>query len=39
MDHFITGIKIEKLRHLSGIDIKLNPEYRQHLILTGKNLC
>lgn len=37
MDHFITGIKIEKLRHLSGIDIKLNPEYRQHLILTGKN--
>ena len=37
MDHFITVIKIEKLRHLSGIDIKLNPEYRQHLILTGKN--
>lgn len=37
MDHFITEIKIEKLRHLSGIDIKLNPEYRQHLILTGKN--
>ncbi len=37
MDHFITEIKIEKLRHLSGIDIKLNPEHRQHLILTGKN--
>lgn len=37
MDHFITGIKIKEVRHLSNIDIKLNSENRQHLMLTGKN--
>lgn len=37
MDHFITEIKIEELRHLSNIDIKLNPDHRQQLMLTGKN--
>lgn len=37
MNHFITEIKIKEVRHLSGIDIKLNPEKRQHLMLTGKN--
>ncbi len=37
MEHFITEIRISRLRHLSGIVISLNPEQRQHLILTGKN--
>ncbi len=37
MEHFIRKIKINRLRHLSGIVISLNPEQRQHLILTGKN--
>lgn len=37
MEHFITEIKIDGLRHLSNITISLNPEQRQHLILTGKN--
>ena len=37
MEHFITEIKINELRHLSNIVISLNPEKRQHLLLTGKN--
>ncbi|MCM1193671.1 MAG: AAA family ATPase [Butyrivibrio sp.] len=37
MEHYITEINIEKLRHLSNIVISLNPEQRQHLIITGKN--
>ncbi|MCM1048351.1 MAG: AAA family ATPase [Clostridiales bacterium] len=37
MEHYITEINIEKLRHLSDIVISLNPEQRQHLIVTGKN--
>ncbi|MCI9143402.1 MAG: AAA family ATPase [Lachnospiraceae bacterium] len=37
MEHYITQIEIEKLRHLSNITISLNPEKRQHLMLTGKN--
>ncbi|MDE7203773.1 MAG: ATP-binding protein [Lachnospiraceae bacterium] len=37
MEHFITEIRIEKLRHLSNIVISLNPEQRQNLIITGKN--
>lgn len=37
MEHFITEIKIDNLRHLSNITISLHPEKRQHLILTGKN--
>ncbi len=37
MEHYITEIHIEKLRHLSDIAISLNPEQRQHLIITGKN--
>ncbi|MCM1027303.1 MAG: DUF2075 domain-containing protein [Roseburia sp.] len=37
MEHYITEINIEKLRHLSNITISLNPEQRQHLIITGKN--
>ncbi len=37
MEHYITEIKIEKLRHLSDIVISLNQEQRQHLIITGKN--
>lgn len=37
MEHYITKIEIEKLRHLSNINIELNTEQRQHLLLTGKN--
>ena len=37
MEHYITQINIEKLRHLSNIAISLNSEQRQHLIVTGKN--
>lgn len=37
MEHYITEIRIEKLRHLSGIQISLNSKERQHLIITGKN--
>ena len=34
---FLTGIEIEKVRHLKGISIPLDRERRKHLILTGKN--
>ena len=37
MEHYITEIRIEKLRHLSNIVIFLNSEQRQNLIITGKN--
>lgn len=37
MEHFITSVHINEVRHLKDIEIKLNPEKRQHLILTGKN--
>lgn len=37
MEHFITSIHINEVRHLKNIEIKLNHEKRQHLILTGKN--
>ena len=37
MEHFITKIQIEKLRHLSNIEISLNEKERQHLLITGKN--
>ena len=37
MEHYITGIEIINLRHLSKIAISLNNEKRQHLIITGKN--
>ena len=37
MQHYITEIKINQLRHLSDISISLNTENRQHLIITGKN--
>lgn len=37
MEHYITQIKIDKLMHLSNITISLNPEKRQHLMITGKN--
>lgn len=37
MEHYITEIKINKLRHLSNINISLNSDERQHLIITGKN--
>ena len=36
-EYFISEINIEKLHHLSNIKIKLNPEKRQHLLLTGRN--
>lgn len=37
MEHYITEIAIQQLRHLSDITISLNPDTRQHLIITGKN--
>ena len=36
MEHFITEVQINEVRHLENITIKLNSEKRQHLILTGK---
>ena len=35
--HYITEIKIDKLRHLENIDIKLSDNEPKHLLLTGKN--
>ena len=37
MEHFITEVRIDKVRHLRNISIKLDGDKRQHLILTGKN--
>ena len=37
MEHFITQIKIGKVRHLTDITIDLDEKKKQHLILTGKN--
>lgn len=37
MEHYITEIRIDELRHLSNIVISLNPDKRQHLIITGQN--
>lgn len=37
MEHYIKEIRINRLRHLSNIVITLDPENRQHLMITGKN--
>lgn len=37
MEHYITKIYIEKLRHLSDITIQLSSVRKQHLMITGKN--
>ena len=37
MEHFLTKLQIDNLRHLKNIDIKLSKTERQHLLLTGKN--
>ena len=37
MEHFISKIKIEKLRHLENIEIFLSDDERRNLFLTGKN--
>ena len=37
MEHFITKIHINSLRHLENIDIPLSEEACRHLLLTGKN--
>ena len=37
MEHYITEIKIEELRHLFNVNIVLNKEKRTSLLLTGKN--
>ncbi len=37
MEHYITEIRIETLRHLSDIIIVLNARQRQNLMLTGRN--
>ena len=36
MEHFITSVHINEVRHLKDIEIKLNPEKRQHLIAEQK---
>lgn len=35
--HYITEIKVNKIRHLQDIHISLSDQERKHLILTGKN--
>ena len=37
MEHYITKIHIDHVRHLENIDIELSRTNRKHLILTGKN--
>lgn len=37
MEHYITDIFVKKLHHLSDLHISLDPDNRQHLLLTGKN--
>ena len=37
MEHFITGIQIRELRHLSNLKIQLNQENRQHLMAREKH--
>lgn len=37
MEHFITKIQIDKLRHLENIEIELSEQSRRHLLVTGKN--
>ena len=37
MEHFITEVRIDNVRHLKNINIALDNQRRQHLILTGKN--
>ena len=37
MEHYITKIRIEKLRHLENIAIELGEASRRHLLITGKN--
>lgn len=37
MEHYITEIQIEELRHLSNVKIELNRGKRTNLLLTGKN--
>lgn len=37
MEHYITEIQIQKLRHLSNVNIVISPEKRTNLLLTGKN--
>ena len=37
MEHFITKVRIDKLRHLENIEIILSNDERRHLLLTGKN--
>lgn len=37
IEHYITEIKIEELRHLSNITIELKKNKRTNLLLTGKN--
>ena len=34
---FISNIKINKVRHLENIEIKLSDQEAKHLIITGKN--
>lgn len=37
MEHFLSQIEINKVRHLSNITINLSENERKHLLITGKN--
>lgn len=37
MEHYLTKIIIDKVRHLRNIEISIAEDQRRHLILTGKN--
>ena len=37
MEHFITSIHIDRVRHLHDMTIRLDEKHKRHLILTGKN--
>lgn len=39
MENFVTKILINKVRHLTQIEIELSTQKRKHLILTGVNGC
>lgn len=39
MNHFLTGIKVNRLLHLSNLDIDIDSKEKKHLLITGKNGC
>lgn len=39
MEHFLTGIQINKIFHLENIKIDIDDKEKKHLLITGKNGC